>query len=241
MAGDHLVSGLNDCSSWLPRTPISATNILFCLRIAAGRSGIFASSRCTNSMIIMFMLLKISSPTAGPSVSGRTRPICCRRAISAHICSVSGRGRYRLGRKGCRARGIALYEKKTGMLLSGDIVCDGPLIDDVYHSDIEDYVGTMLAMRELDVSVVHGGHFPSFGKVRYRQLIDVAGKRKAGCHLHGGWSDQGSEPKAPFADRGFPWRRHNGKPSAAAAGSSLPIDAPVRRTSARNFPSSGRL
>jgi glyoxylase-like metal-dependent hydrolase (beta-lactamase superfamily II) len=84
--------------------------------------------------------------------------------------------------------GIALYDRKTGILLSGDIVYDGPLIDDVYHSDIEDYVGTLLAMRDLDVSVVHGGHFPSFGKVRYRQLIDeyVAGKRKAGCHLRGG-------------------------------------------------------
>lgn len=83
--------------------------------------------------------------------------------------------------------GIALYEKKTGILLSGDIVYDGPLIDDVYHSNMEDYVGTLLAMREFDVSVVHGGHFPSFGKVRYRQLIDeyVAGKRRAGCHLQG--------------------------------------------------------
>lgn len=60
MAGDHLVSDLNDCSSLLPQTPIAATNILFCLRIAARRSAIFASSRFTNSMIIMF-LLKISS------------------------------------------------------------------------------------------------------------------------------------------------------------------------------------
>ncbi|MDX8464202.1 MBL fold metallo-hydrolase [Mesorhizobium sp. VK23B] len=81
--------------------------------------------------------------------------------------------------------GIALYEKKTGILLSGDIVYDGPLIDDVYHSDIDEYVETLLAMRDIDVSVVHGGHFPSFGKVRYRQLIDeyLAHKRKAGCHL----------------------------------------------------------
>ncbi|RWM91124.1 MAG: MBL fold metallo-hydrolase [Mesorhizobium sp.] len=81
--------------------------------------------------------------------------------------------------------GIALYERKTRMLLSGDIVYDGPLIDDVYHSDIGDYVETLLAMRNLDVSVVHGGHFPSFGKVRYRQVIDeyLAQKRQAGCHL----------------------------------------------------------
>lgn len=81
--------------------------------------------------------------------------------------------------------GIALHEKKTGILLSGDIVYDGPLIDDVYHSDIPDYVETLAALRDLDVSVVHGGHFPSFGKARYRQLIDeyLARKRQVGCHL----------------------------------------------------------
>lgn len=81
--------------------------------------------------------------------------------------------------------GIALYENRTGILFSGDIIYDGPLIDDVYHSDIDDYVETLLRMRDLDVSVVHGGHFPSFGKVRYRQLVDeyLAQKRQAGCHL----------------------------------------------------------
>jgi len=81
--------------------------------------------------------------------------------------------------------GIALYERKTGVLLSGDIIYDGPLIDDVYHSNLDDYAATLLKMRDLDVAVVHGGHFPSFGKVRYRQLIDeyLAQKRKPGCHL----------------------------------------------------------
>ncbi|MBL8583334.1 MAG: MBL fold metallo-hydrolase [Rhizobiaceae bacterium] len=81
--------------------------------------------------------------------------------------------------------GIALYEKASGILLSGDIVYDGPLIDDVYHSVVEDYVSTLERMRRLPVSVVHGGHFPSFGQVRYRQLIDeyLSAKRKPGCHL----------------------------------------------------------
>ena len=71
------------------------------------------------------------------------------------------------------------------MLLSGDIVYDGPLIDDAYHSDAGDYLATLESMRGLDVSVVHGGHFPSFGATRYRQLIDeyLALKRKPGCHL----------------------------------------------------------
>lgn len=81
--------------------------------------------------------------------------------------------------------GIALFERATGVLLSGDIVYDGPLIDDAYHSDAGDYLQTLEKIRGLDVSVVHGGHFPSFGPTRYRQLIDeyLALKRKPGCHL----------------------------------------------------------
>lgn len=81
--------------------------------------------------------------------------------------------------------GIGLFERKTGIFLSGDIVYDGPLIDDAYHSDVPTYVETLERLRSLPVSVIHGGHFPSFGPTRYRQLIDeyVAGHRKPGCHL----------------------------------------------------------
>jgi glyoxylase-like metal-dependent hydrolase (beta-lactamase superfamily II) len=81
--------------------------------------------------------------------------------------------------------GIGLFERKTGIFLSGDIVYDGPLIDDVYHSNVSDYVKTLEHIAALEVNVVHGGHFPSFGATRYRQLIDeyLAGKRRAGCHL----------------------------------------------------------
>lgn len=81
--------------------------------------------------------------------------------------------------------GIGLFERKTGIFLSGDVVYDGPLIDDAYHSDRRDYQATFERIRSLPVSIVHGGHFPSFGPVRFRQLIDeyLAGLRKAGCHL----------------------------------------------------------
>lgn len=81
--------------------------------------------------------------------------------------------------------GIGLIERKTGIFLSGDIIYDGPLIDDAYHSVVEDYVTTLERLRDLKVSVVHGGHFPSFGRTRFLQLIDeyLDGKRKAGCHL----------------------------------------------------------
>lgn len=78
---------------------------------------------------------------------------------------------------------IALWEKATGVMFSGDAVYDGPLVDDAYHSHIPTYLETMQRLRELPVEVVHGGHFDSFGRGRYRTLIDeyVAGKRRAGC------------------------------------------------------------
>ena len=81
--------------------------------------------------------------------------------------------------------GIALFERKTGILLSGDIVYDGPLIDDAYHSDVGDYLATLERLRGLAVSVVHGGHFPSFGPSATARLIDeyLAAKRQPGCHL----------------------------------------------------------
>lgn len=81
--------------------------------------------------------------------------------------------------------GIGLFERRTGIFLSGDVVYDGPLIDDAYHSDLADYQATFERIRSLPVSIVHGGHFPSFGPVRYRQIIDeyLAGRRLAGCHL----------------------------------------------------------
>ncbi|MEI7968909.1 MAG: MBL fold metallo-hydrolase [Betaproteobacteria bacterium] len=82
---------------------------------------------------------------------------------------------------------IALWEEATGVLFSGDAVYDGPLVDDAYHSNGDDYLRTLVRLRELPVTVVHGGHFPSFGRQRYRQIIDdyVAGRRTPGCPAAG--------------------------------------------------------
>jgi len=78
---------------------------------------------------------------------------------------------------------LALWESATATLLSGDAVYDGPLIDDLYHSQADAYVDTMQRLRELPVRVVHGGHYPSFGQDRYRALIDeyLQGRRAPGC------------------------------------------------------------
>lgn len=67
--------------------------------------------------------------------------------------------------------GIALWESSTGILFSGDIVYDGPLIEDTYHANAADYVRSMERLYDLPVRVVHGGHFPSYDGDRHRAII----------------------------------------------------------------------
>jgi glyoxylase-like metal-dependent hydrolase (beta-lactamase superfamily II) len=67
---------------------------------------------------------------------------------------------------------IGLWEKATGTLFSGDAIYDGPLLDAIEGADRLDYVATMKRLRQLPVTVVHGGHDPSFGRSRLHTLID---------------------------------------------------------------------
>ena len=61
---------------------------------------------------------------------------------------------------------IGLWEAASGILFSGDAVYDGPLLDELQGSDVAAYVATMRRLRDLPVTVVHGGHEPSFGRER---------------------------------------------------------------------------
>lgn len=67
--------------------------------------------------------------------------------------------------------GIALWEAASGILFSGDIVYDGPLIEDTYHANAADYHRSMVRLYDLPVRVVHGGHFPSYDLTRHREII----------------------------------------------------------------------
>jgi len=67
--------------------------------------------------------------------------------------------------------GIALWEAASGILISGDVVYDGPLIEDTYHANAEDYLASMQRLARLPVRVVHGGHFPSFPGERLQEII----------------------------------------------------------------------
>ena len=67
--------------------------------------------------------------------------------------------------------GIALFEHATGILFSGDIVYDGPLIEDCPGADPGAYVRSMRRLLALPVRVMHGGHFPSCSGERLRGII----------------------------------------------------------------------
>jgi len=68
---------------------------------------------------------------------------------------------------------MGLWEADTGILFSGDAIYDGLLLDELEDSNIPDYLETMKRLKELPVSVVHGGHEPSFGRERLVELADA--------------------------------------------------------------------
>ena len=67
--------------------------------------------------------------------------------------------------------GIALWEAATGILFSGDILYDGELVEQNYHSNAADYYASMTRLYDLPVRIVHAGHFPSFDGVRHRAIV----------------------------------------------------------------------
>jgi glyoxylase-like metal-dependent hydrolase (beta-lactamase superfamily II) len=78
-----------------------------------------------------------------------------------------------------------LFVPATGTLLSVDIVYDGTLVTDTYHADLTDYEASLRRLAKIPATIVHGGHFPSFGRTRLLQLIEenLAGRHLPGCHL----------------------------------------------------------
>lgn len=67
---------------------------------------------------------------------------------------------------------IALYEKASGVLFAGDVVYDGPLAyDEDNAAEMRQYVASMKRLLDLPVRVVHGGHYPSFGRDRMQAII----------------------------------------------------------------------
>lgn len=68
--------------------------------------------------------------------------------------------------------GIALFDRSNGTLFSGDAIYDGPLIyDGDDHSRLA-YLACLKRLRGLAVSIVHGGHDPSFGCEKMHQICE---------------------------------------------------------------------
>ena len=74
--------------------------------------------------------------------------------------------------------GIALWEAATGVLISGDIVYDGPLIEGTTDEEAAQYIASMKRLLDLPARVVHGGHFPSYSGARHRDIITAWLKEK---------------------------------------------------------------
>lgn len=77
---------------------------------------------------------------------------------------------------------IALFEAKTGILFSGDVVYDGDLLDDLYHSNAETLEHSLQRLLELPIDTVHAGHEPSFDRDRLKVIVAeyLAGGRRPG-------------------------------------------------------------
>ena len=68
--------------------------------------------------------------------------------------------------------GIGLYDERNGVLFAADAIYDGPLIYEGPGMSVPDYIQTFRKLRSLDVSVVHGGHDPSFDAQHMHKIID---------------------------------------------------------------------
>ena len=66
--------------------------------------------------------------------------------------------------------GIGLVEESTGVLFSGDLLYDGPLVDGLPESNASDFAASVARIRDLPISRLHGGHGPSISHDRAVEL-----------------------------------------------------------------------
>jgi glyoxylase-like metal-dependent hydrolase (beta-lactamase superfamily II) len=78
---------------------------------------------------------------------------------------------------------IALYDCRSQALFSGNVIYDGELLDELHCSDIPSYIQTYERLEKLPIDTVYPGHYKTFGKERYLQLIGkyLDRRRQPGC------------------------------------------------------------
>jgi glyoxylase-like metal-dependent hydrolase (beta-lactamase superfamily II) len=76
---------------------------------------------------------------------------------------------------------IALWEESSGILFSGDVIYDGPIVDEhLAGCSIPQYIDTMRRLRHIPVSAIHPGHYHSFGPEKMLQLAESYLEFRAG-------------------------------------------------------------
>lgn len=76
---------------------------------------------------------------------------------------------------------ICLFNQETGALLSGDVIVDDILLDEIHGSDVPDYVDSMRRLLALPVSTVYPGHGEPFSGRRMKEIaMEYIEKRTAG-------------------------------------------------------------
>ncbi|MAH87726.1 MAG: MBL fold metallo-hydrolase [Kiloniella sp.] len=78
---------------------------------------------------------------------------------------------------------VALWEAATGTVFTGDALYDGILYDHLYHSVPEQMMESLNRICDMPLSVVHAGHFSSFGPDRAKTIKAeyLSGKRSMLC------------------------------------------------------------
>jgi glyoxylase-like metal-dependent hydrolase (beta-lactamase superfamily II) len=69
--------------------------------------------------------------------------------------------------------GIGLFERATGILFAADAIYDGALIYEGPGMSVAAYRETFAKLRALPVTLVHGGHDPSFDRARMLEIIET--------------------------------------------------------------------
>jgi len=75
---------------------------------------------------------------------------------------------------------IGLIDHDERVLLSGDAVYEGGLIDTLPESDVDAYLSTMERLRALDVDTVYPGHGEPFGRARLHELAEEYLRERGG-------------------------------------------------------------
>jgi glyoxylase-like metal-dependent hydrolase (beta-lactamase superfamily II) len=84
---------------------------------------------------------------------------------------------------------IALYDRRSQALFSGDVIYDGELLDELHCSNIPDYIYTYERLQKLSVETVYPGHYQSFERTKYQHILSeyLDRRRSPGCpvEVHG--------------------------------------------------------